>query len=250
MVDPWTSNYVPPSVRLSRCELNDGVKLAGYDLFKKVLDWLYAALNTTWDVAREGIKVLNLLFPSQVALEVIKNWELNDFRIDEKKFWAIQFWVFGKRTSPIRLPKIQLSENFWSSLFAPLNVMVPGSEDWLFKDPSDEIIKFGHQHDPVRYYYLLSDGVEDMKQVALVTVILYILNKLGLFEAAKGVMKTAFNWYKNRSWKRDVDDTNDWLHYLFDGMINNGDTMGVVLDEHEDKLDRLVQKVGLKLILR
>ena len=246
MTDPWTSTYVPPSVRLSLCSVDDGVEIALHTMLKKILDWVYDALKTTWDVVRQGIKVLNFVFPSQIALEVIKDWELNDFRMEETKFWAIQFWLFGVRMSPLPLPKIELSENFWTSIFAPLNIIVPGSDQWLYLDPSDDVIKFGYQHDPVKYYYLLSDGGKDMKRLALVTLIIWMMHKLGLFKAATGVLKAAFKWYSTRSWKRDIDDTNDWIHFLFDDMISDGDTMS----EHDDKLSEMAKRVGLRLTLR
>lgn len=251
LVDPWTSSYHPPSVRFEGwCSVNDGVEISLYNLFRKISVWLEVAFKATWDVVRQGMKLLYIVFPSQVALEVIKDWEVQDFALEEKKFWAIQFWILGMRQKPMAFPKLSLSENFWTSLFAPLNVAIPGSENLLYLDPSDGIIKFGYQFEPTKYYYLLSDGVRDMKEIGIILAILYVCRKLGLFKVAGSIIKQAFKYFSSMKWKGDIDDTNDQIHYLFDEIVMDGENVNDRFDKHDKDLKDIADRVGIRLILK
>lgn len=162
------------------CTYDDGIYFLPYQFTKLIIDALYESMSI-------GLATLQLLganltfrFPSGWSPKILINGNLQDFRLSNKKFWAIQ-WYFGDSvfTPPIPLLKEDL-RTVWQSLMRPIDYFIPGTENSQFYDFSDDTYKLGTEFSTQRQYGVLSDGLIDVGTGALIAYIVNKLYQLGL----------------------------------------------------------------------
>jgi hypothetical protein len=237
------------------CDVDHGISFPVYDGMRWVVNALYYALKaveTVYNFVELFLGWISLELPSGVVIKLVEGGTIPDFRWKNKKFWAIKFYWFGYFETITPLPKYSWNPDFiswWTQL-----TNLPGSENWSFRDPSDNTIKHGHDISPVRKYNLFGDGFRDVIPVAFILMIVYLLLKLGLPKAVPkfisflGHVSTSINI-------KQIEDSIEEMRLkidLIDGKIGSvitGDSLLLELQANRNLLNDIKTVIGVRLTL-
>jgi hypothetical protein len=211
---------------------------------------LYASLNISELVLKFLGKVIVLSFPGgDVGLPIFDGSNIVDFRLPEKKFWAIRIGFSLGDLHPginIPLPKVPL-DDIWKQIIRPIDVGITGSEDVLyFKDPLDDEWKLGSECTPEQQFKLIEHSATISWTLSKVYMIAKIIIKFGLVKTAANFIA----WFcrQSRSYKlrKDVIET-----------LENSEDIQSSIDIIDRQLESIStnvidvkQKIGLRLTLK
>lgn len=227
------------------CTVDNGTVVGVYEFIRKLFEALYWALKATEFTLKLIGKVLFLIFPSGVKVKLFDSI-IPDFRLPEKKFWAIQFSLLNLITVNIPLPKKPIHE-VWREFVAPFDFYIEGSENvFYFKDPLDDEYRLGADCTPVQKYGVLGNGLVDTLHIIKIYLIARVLVKLGLFKTAGKFLQWFFQNAQTWMLRRNVSDTLETIEDVKDGL----DLIDEELDELGVKLDGIDSKIGLRMVFR
>lgn len=115
---------------LEFCTINSGVRLSAYDEWRKILNALYYALNIGLFCTHALFGDVFINMHEDVKIKIYSGGTLVDFRIEDKKFWALGVSLFGV---PFEIPLPSnfktVSFNMLENLLKPINPKIPGSDN-------------------------------------------------------------------------------------------------------------------------
>lgn len=237
---------------LEWCTLNDGVPFRSYNFIKRILDALYTAISNTFDVLDFFGIDFYIKLHDDVRVKVIDTGSLVDFRLPAKEFWAIRCSIFGYGVNvPLAKNLGYVTSNFLNQILSPINPSID-SAYFEFKD-NEDVWKVGSEYSPTRKFYLLTDGIKAIMPLLRVGLIIWIFNKLGLFNLAKNFL---IAWH-NINAKLKVQTKLDKILSILESestFSDIGDRV-VNIDERLSEIDlslnsRVLSLVGLKNILK
>lgn len=239
-------DFGKPEATFSLCTVNDGVELATYRVWRNILANLKVALELSLALEDVIIQNLSLVMPSGIAFNLVENGAVLDFIPPETRFWAWSLTFNGMKIGkPVPLPKVELSDNFFQTIFAPLNQPIEGSENRLYKDV-DGIIKHGYDINPMRQYYPLSDGIKDFGLIAVIIGLIAVLEKTGLLKTAITFARNMLTYFRTRQMRQKVQNTDDNVISILEEVSDVNES----LDNHRSAINSLAKKIGVNFTLK
>jgi hypothetical protein len=235
---------------IDRCSINDGEESLTYNFIRTVVDALYytaQAIDFVGDLILP--ETVYLKFPSGVALKIYENSEIVDFRLPEKKFWAIGIWI-GPFKFRKALPKRKFMEDILLNLINPLNIRISGSNEWYYYDDDTGSYVQGTSYDPDRYYHILTDGLRDASRISFVLAIIYVLHKMGAVRWAVRFARRIMTGISTFLHKKTTRDIVDGLDTLLQNAAEEGvtfETLSTQIDENREALKDIADRIGLRL---
>lgn len=228
----------------------EGAKWLPYEMLKFVVDMLYEACVATVEVFGLLAKIIHLVLPSGLALELWDGSNVPDFRLPEKRFWYVSFRLLDSEIAKIPLPKTDLW-SIWKVLVAPINPIIDGSDTWYYRD-TDGSLKQGFECDPPRSYGILTEGFVDVGTLILVLGIVYILIKSGMIKTATAFVQKVWLIIKTRQFKAMQRETNEIVTHIEQmasdselGEHNLGQLEQILLD-----VNGIKNLIGLRMVFR
>lgn len=238
------------------CDVNHGTRSKTYDFFRIC----HNALRTVLIESVNALKFISdnmfIVLPGRsMALPVYVNGVFSMLEMPDSKVWAIKTTVmFGETTlytGTQALYKDSL-EDIWKDIVKPIDVALDGTEYMFYMDDQGVIKQGIDFYGPGlhRKFMLLGDGGPVIRDVTIVYLFIYILNKLGVVSAAEKFFRMVLTNLSNIHMKRKVAATADLLesmNYDVTSFISEeqlGDTQVLV------KLNSIEEKIGLRLLLR
>lgn len=225
------------------CSKNDGTVFEFQNDLELITHALYHAVVITQHILKALGYVIQMAMPSGAVITLFDS-AVADFTVYATKFWALRITVAGFANIDIPLPKTPLKE-FKDAILAVIDVPVIGSENWNFRDENG-VIKKGTDFTPQRQYFVLKDGLVDVKPFMVALVVLYLLEKVGLFATASEFIKYYLGLRRNMHITSDLDDI----------LGDTGETqeqvdlvLGLIRD-NKQKLQNIENRLGVRLLLR
>jgi hypothetical protein len=237
-------------MKVSWCTLNDGTTVTLYEWIRKLTQALYASLNITELTLKFLGKVIVLAFPGgDVGLPIFDGESIVDFRLPERKFWAIRIGFNLGDLHPglnIPLPKIPLDE-IWKQIIRPIDVNITGSEDILyFKDPLDDEWKLGSECTPEQQFKLIEHSATIAWTISKIYIFAKILIKFGLIKTAASFIAWFYKQSRTYKLRKDVIETLENSEDIQSSL----DIIDRQLSTISDDTSIIKNQIGLRLTLR
>lgn len=239
------------------CSQTDGRELKPYEILRKVSEALYYGAVIAELTFKILGKVLFLVMPSGVSFKIFDGSNVVDFRMPEKKFWALRIHIGNVKLIDLPLPKD--FKHWWEVLVNPINPSISGSNNWYYADPVTGVPAIGTSYVPEKTYKLLTDGLEDLSNAVLVVGIIWIVAKLGISKFTSAVVSKMSGFYWDYKLRSMVEDTNDRTIELLNAVsslqasdLDNIDKLEEIYSTvgyNRTRIDAIESKIGLRLMM-
>lgn len=197
--------FAPPTWQVTYADVNKGVPLCTQKQIIWILDALYTALLLGGLYMVYYGKVLNFIFPSDLAICIWDGAGVPDFRIPKKNYAWARYKINGIPYA-VRLFNVALNDD-WTK-WLEIKTYIPGSDEWYYRD-SDGTVKKGKNCTVPRGYNLV-DVANDVFPILIIIAIIIIFIKLRLDKVVVKFIKALFNW-EFRAQVRDIHGSIDKL---------------------------------------
>lgn len=238
------------------CTINDGTRSKTYNFVRIVLNNFRQVMIEAEKALKFVSNNIMIVLPGQsLVLPIYIDGEFMLYdELPDTKVWAIRTEYVDSRTGSVfwaqNNPLFKHSlEEIWRENVQPLDTPIEGSEFWYFQD-DDGTIKQGidfYGEGQNRYFYLLADGGPVIRDISIIWLLIYILDKLGLFNLAQRFVTMVLTNMSNMIMKARVRSLYKELKQTNFNITNHVMVEG---DETLTTVKALKDMIGVRLLLR
>lgn len=242
-----------------RCTVNSGTRSKLYDIFRIC----HNAFRTVLIGAVSTLKFMSsniyIVLPGKsFVLPVVVDGVFSMNELPDTKVWAVKTAFYSPLTeqplSSFNTPLLKNSlEDIWKEVVEPFDIPIEGSEYYFYEDEETGEIRQGvnfYGEGKNRYFMLLADGGPLVRDVSIVYLFIWLLDKLGITSLVKKFVETVIMNMSNSIMKRKVA-----LAYKTLVNLDSRFTDFVVVETISDGIEQVTLKdigdrIGARLILR